>query len=59
MVGSAIYRKLQQEVFENIITRSSSELEFGNQAAVEEVFELEKSDYVFFAAAKVGGNSGK
>lgn len=55
MVGSAIYNKLQQEGFKNIITRSSQELDLRNQRAVESFFETEKPDYVFLAAAKVGG----
>src|SRR3954469_5917494 len=55
MVGSAIMRKLQSEGYENIITRVSSELDLRNQAAVNEFFEQEKPDYVFLAAAKVGG----
>ncbi|GAB3268430.1 GDP-L-fucose synthase [Larkinella harenae] len=55
MVGSAIVRKLQAEGFENLLVRTSSELDLRNQAAVEEFFETEKPDYVFLAAAKVGG----
>lgn len=55
MVGSAIYRKLNQEGFENIITRTSQELDLRNQKAVADFFETEKPDYVFLAAAKVGG----
>jgi len=55
MVGSAIVRKLQQEGFQDIITRTSSELDLRNQAAVNEFFEAEKPRYVFMAAAKVGG----
>jgi GDP-L-fucose synthase len=55
LVGSAIMRKLQSEGFENIITKSSTELDLCNQAAVEAFFEKEKPDYVFLAAAKVGG----
>ncbi len=55
MVGSAIYRKLVKEGFQNIITRTSSELDLRNQSAVEAFFENEKPDYVFLAAAKVGG----
>lgn len=55
MVGSAIYRKLVKEGFQNIITRTSSELDLRNQSAVEAFFEKEKPDYVFLAAAKVGG----
>src|SRR3954464_7115585 len=55
MVGSAILRKLQSEGFTNIITRNSSELDLRNQQAVNEFFEKEKPQYVFLAAAKVGG----
>ena len=55
MVGSAIARKLDKEGFTNIITRTSSELDLRNQADVIAFFELEKPEYVFLAAAKVGG----
>lgn len=55
MVGSAIYRKLSAEGFNNIVVRSSSELDLRNQGAVAEFFEAQKPDYVFLAAAKVGG----
>lgn len=55
MVGSAIIRKLQQEGFTNILTRTSKELDLRNQAAVASFFETEKPDHVFLAAAKVGG----
>ncbi len=55
LVGSAILRKLQAEGFENIITKSSSELNLCNQAETETFFEQEKPDYVILAAAKVGG----
>ena len=55
MVGSAIVRKLIEEGFQNIITRSSSELDLRNQQTVFEFFEDEKPDYVFLAAARVGG----
>lgn len=55
MVGSAIVRKLTTEGFHNIITRSSKELDLKNQVAVSEFFKTEKPDYVFLAAAKVGG----
>ncbi len=55
MVGSAIVRKLQAEGYTNIITRTSGELDLRNQAAVADFFETEKPDYVFLAAAKVGG----
>lgn len=55
MVGSAIYRKLIKEGYENIITRTSKELDLRNQVAVADFFAAEKPDYVFLAAAKVGG----
>jgi GDP-L-fucose synthase len=55
MVGSAIIRRLRVEGFENIITRPSSELDLKNQQAVNEFFAAEKPEYVFLAAAKVGG----
>jgi GDP-L-fucose synthase len=55
MVGSAIVRKLQAEGFTNILTRSSKELDLRNQEAVNSFFETEKPEYVFLAAAKVGG----
>jgi GDP-L-fucose synthase len=55
MVGSSIVRKLQQEGFANLITRSSKELNLINQADVLAFFEENKPDYVFLAAAKVGG----
>ncbi|RRA98671.1 GDP-L-fucose synthase [Larkinella rosea] len=55
MVGSAIVRKLQSEGFENLLFRTSSELDLRNQAAVEDFFATEKPDYVILAAAKVGG----
>ncbi|RCR71323.1 GDP-L-fucose synthase [Larkinella punicea] len=55
MVGSAIVRKLQAEGFENLLVRTSSELDLRNQAAVEDFFQTEKPDYVVLAAAKVGG----
>jgi GDP-L-fucose synthase len=55
MVGSAIIRKLQAEGYHNFVFRKSSELDLRNQAAVETFFESEKPDYVFLAAAKVGG----
>lgn len=55
LVGSAIFRKLKAEGFENIITRELSELDLTNQTAVEAFFEKERPDYVFLAAAKVGG----
>jgi GDP-L-fucose synthase len=55
MVGSAIVRKLKQDGFKNIITRHSAELDLRNQQAVNDFFTNEKPDYVFLAAAKVGG----
>ncbi|MDB5109045.1 MAG: GDP-L-fucose synthase [Mucilaginibacter sp.] len=55
MVGSAILRKLQKENYTNIITRTSSELDLRDQQAVAAFFEKEKPEYVFLAAAKVGG----
>lgn len=55
MVGSAIVRRLQRDGFTNIITRSSKELDLRNQHAVKDFFTAEKPDYVFLAAAKVGG----
>jgi GDP-L-fucose synthase len=55
MVGSAIYRKLQLEGYENLLTRTSDELDLRDQQAVGNFFESEKPDYVFLAAAKVGG----
>jgi len=55
MVGSAIERKLRAEGYNNIISRSSTELDLRNQQAVNAFFVLEKPDYVILAAAKVGG----
>lgn len=55
MVGSAILRKLIHEGFTTFITRTSSELDLRNQQAVTDFFYKEKPDYVFLAAAKVGG----
>jgi GDP-L-fucose synthase len=55
MVGSAIHRKLEKEGYTNIITRVSAELDLRNQQDVTRFFEQEKPDYVFLAAAKVGG----
>jgi GDP-L-fucose synthase len=55
MVGSAIVRRLQRDGFNNIVTRASAELDLRNQGAVEAFFTEEKPDYVFLAAAKVGG----
>jgi len=55
MVGSAIVRNLVAKGFTNILTRTSSELDLRNQAAVNDFFSSEKPAYVFLAAAKVGG----
>ena len=55
LVGSAILRRLQKEGFKNIITRTHTELDLTNQAETLAFFEQEKPDYVFLAAAKVGG----
>ena len=55
MVGGAIFRHLSGKGFTNIITRTSSELDLRNQAAVNDFFVAEKPEYVFLAAAKVGG----
>ena len=55
MVGSALVRKLKKEGFKNVIFRTSSELDLTEQQAVKAFFKEEKPDYVFLAAAKVGG----
>ena len=55
MVGSAIVRELKKQGCENIITRSHSELDLTRQEAVEKFFRENKPEYVFLAAAKVGG----
>jgi GDP-L-fucose synthase len=55
MVGSGLERKLRKEGYNNIITRTSAELDLRNQKAVNDFFEKEKPDYVILAAAKVGG----
>ena len=55
MVGSAIIRKLRTDGYNNIFTRSSQELDLRRQESVERFFSKEKPDYVFLAAAKVGG----
>jgi GDP-L-fucose synthase len=55
MVGSAIVRKLKQEGFTNLVTRSSAELDLRNQEGVNDFFAKEKPEYIFLAAAKVGG----
>ena len=55
MVGSAIHRKLIAEGYSNIIVRTSAQLDLRNQQAVADFFDHEKPEYVFLAAAKVGG----
>ncbi len=55
LVGSAIVRNLKEKGFNNFILRTSKELDLTNQTAVNSFFETEKPDYVFLAAAKVGG----
>jgi GDP-L-fucose synthase len=55
MVGSALVRRLQKEGFDNIVTRTSRELDLRDTAAVAAFFDAERPDYVFLAAAKVGG----
>lgn len=55
MVGSAIVRELGKLGYNNIVTRTSAELDLRNQAEVEAFYRTEKPDYVFVAAAKVGG----
>lgn len=55
LVGSAIVKGLQSQGYTNIITRTHSELDLSNQSQVDNFFEKEKPEYVFLAAAKVGG----
>ena len=55
MAGSAIVRKLEREGFTNIVTRGSAELDLRSQQAVNDFFATEQPEYVFLAAAKVGG----
>lgn len=55
MVGSAIHRKLKAEGFNNFVVRTSAELDLREQVAVREFFAEERPDFVFLAAAKVGG----
>lgn len=55
MVGSAIVRQLNRQGYNNIITRTHAQLDLTDQRAVDSFFETEKPDYVFLAAAKVGG----
>jgi GDP-L-fucose synthase len=55
MVGSAIVRKLEGEGYTNLLVKTSAELDLRNQQSVNDFFEAEKPEYVFLAAAKVGG----
>ena len=55
MVGSAIVRKLTSLGYTNLLTRTSAELDLRNQQQVADFFDIEKPEYVFLAAAKVGG----
>ena len=55
LVGSALMRNLESRGYANFLTRTHAQLDLTNQAEVEAFFELEKPDYVFLAAAKVGG----
>lgn len=55
MVGSAIMRRLKEDGYTNLVTKSHAQLDLTRQDAVEEVFREEKPEYVFLAAAKVGG----
>ncbi len=55
LVGAAIVRRLRQEGYGNLVTRTSRELDLREQGAVREFFEQERPEYVFLAAARVGG----
>jgi GDP-L-fucose synthase len=55
LVGSALMRQLARQGYSNIVTRIHAELDLTNQQAVADFFQTEKPDYVFLAAAKVGG----
>ncbi len=55
LVGSAIVRKLKAEGYNNLVTKTSNELDLRRQTDVEAFFEKERPDNVFLAAAKVGG----
>lgn len=55
MVGSAIVRKLKKDGYQNIVTRSSQELDLRNQSAVDDFFAVESPAYIFLTAGKVGG----
>src|SRR5690348_4294158 len=55
MVGSAILRRLKEEGYSNLLFRSSTELDLRSQEQVREFFNTERPEYVFLAAARVGG----
>ncbi len=55
LVGSALIRQLENQGYENLVTRTHADLDLTNQLAVENFFKAEKPEYVFLAAAKVGG----
>src|SRR5690349_12468735 len=55
LVGSALVRQLQSQGFDKLVTRTQAELDLTSQTAVKVFFESEKPEYVFLAAAKVGG----
>lgn len=55
LVGSAIVRTLQKQGFQNLVLKTRSELDLLHTASVKKFFENEKPEYVFLAAAKVGG----
>ena len=55
MVGSAIVRELKKQGYNNLILRAHNELDLTRQLDVEDFFSKEKPEYVFLAAAKVGG----
>lgn len=55
LVGSAIFKELQEQGYSNLITKTHSELDLSDQAKVQEFFKKERIEYVFFCAAKVGG----
>ena len=58
MVGSAIVRELERQGYHNLVLRTHKELDLTRQDQVEKFFEEEKPEYVFLAAAKVGGIMG-
>jgi len=55
LVGSAIHRELVDQGYNNIVTRKFAELDLRDQSATEDFFKSERPDYIFLAAAKVGG----